>query len=163
MSNVIATPQSLATAAGDLAGIGSAIDAANTTAAAATTEVLAAGHAQAYQALSAQASAFHDRFVQALPAGAGSYARAEVAANASPLQAALAEINAPFQALTGRPLVGNGGDAGLIGNGGPGGTGGAGGRRPPGCRWRWWNRRHQRRRGRSRCVRHGRRAPGQPG
>ena len=82
-----------------------------------------------FQALSAQAAAFHAQFVQALNAGAGSYAAAE-AANASPLQAVGAGgaqepgsvINAPVQDLTGRPLIGNGA------NGAPG-TGQNGGAR----------------------------------
>ena len=52
---------------------------------AAITTIFAA-HAQAYQALSAQAATFHQQFVQLMHAGAGSYASAE-AANASPLQA----------------------------------------------------------------------------
>jgi hypothetical protein len=54
--------------------------------------------------LGAEAAAFHDQFVQALNAGAGSYASAE-AANASPLQTvqqdALNLVNAPAQALLG--------------------------------------------------------------
>jgi triacylglycerol lipase len=37
---------------------------------------LFSGHAREYQALGAQAAAFHDRFVRALTAGAGSYAGA---------------------------------------------------------------------------------------
>jgi len=89
-------------------------------------------HGQAYQALSAQGAAFHDQFVQALTAGAGSYAAAE-AANASPLQDLLNLVNAPFEVVLGRPLIGNGangapgtGENGapggiLIGNGGPAG------------------------------------------
>lgn len=85
-------------------------------------------HARAYQALSAQAAAFHAQFVQALNAGAGSYAAAE-GANASPLQTvqqdALNAINAPTQALLGRPLIGNGANAapGSGTNGGDGGNG----------------------------------------
>jgi hypothetical protein len=86
----------LASAATDLAGIGSSLNAANLAAAVPTTGVLAAGadqisaavaalfaeHGQAYQALSAELNAFHQQFVQAL-SGAGSvYAGAE-AANAS--------------------------------------------------------------------------------
>ncbi|MGO9695856.1 MAG: hypothetical protein ACLPYO_19325, partial [Mycobacterium sp.] len=62
--------------------------------------------------------------MQALTAGAGSYASTE-AASASPLQAleqdVLAVVNAPTEAVLGRPLIGNGA------NGGPGQTGGAGG------------------------------------
>src|SRR5271163_2968762 len=99
MSFVIATPEILATAATGLAGIGSTVSAANAAAAAPTTVVLAAGadevstsiaalfgtHGQAYQALSAQAAAFHNEFVQALNSGTAAYAAAE-AANASPLE-----------------------------------------------------------------------------
>jgi PE family len=44
---------------------------------------LFSGHAQAYQALGAQAAAFHEQFVQALTAGAGSYVSAEAANAAS--------------------------------------------------------------------------------
>nr|MBC9865862.1 PE-PGRS family protein [Mycobacterium pseudoshottsii] len=148
MSFVVASPEYVAAAASDLAGIGSALSTANA-AAAPTIEVLAAGadevsaaiaaffgaHAQAYQALSEQASAFHLQFVQAMTAGAGAYAGAE-AVNASPLQAALDVLNAPAQALFGRPLIGDGaggapgqsgGDGGLLyGNGGNGGNGGVG-------------------------------------
>ncbi|REQ17293.1 PE family protein, partial [Mycobacterium tuberculosis] len=71
MSFVSVAPEIVVAAATDLAGIGSAISAANAAAAAPTTAVLAAGadevsaaiaalfsgHAQAYQALSAQAAA----------------------------------------------------------------------------------------------------------
>ncbi len=149
MSYVVASPEYVAAAASDLAGIGSALSTANAAAAAPTIEVLAAGadevsaaiaaffgaHAQAYQALSEQASAFHLQFVQAMTAGAGAYAGAE-AVNASPLQAVLDVLNAPAQALFGRPLIGDGaggapgqsgGDGGLLyGNGGNGGNGGVG-------------------------------------
>jgi hypothetical protein len=99
MSLVIAVPDTLAAAANDVAGIGSAITAANTAAATPTTNVIAAGadavsmqiaaifagHAQGYQGLSAQVAAFHEDFVRALVAAGASYATAE-AANASPLQ-----------------------------------------------------------------------------
>ena len=71
---------------------------------------LFSGHAQEYQALSAQAAAFHSQFVQTLNAAAGAYAAAE-ATNASPLQAALAVTNAPTEVLAGRPLIGNGTNA----------------------------------------------------
>lgn len=60
-------------------------------------------HGQTYQALSARAAAFHERFVQALATGGGAYAAAE-AASVSPLQSALDLLNAPTQALLGRPL-----------------------------------------------------------
>lgn len=89
MSYRIAAPEMVAAAATDLASVGSSISAANAAAAAPTMSVLAAGadevsavvaalfdaHAQAYQSLSAQAALFHEQFVQALNAGAGSYAR----------------------------------------------------------------------------------------
>jgi hypothetical protein len=108
MSFVTAAPEAFTVAAGDLASIGSTINAANTAAAAQTTSVEAAAadevsaqiaalfgaHGQRYQALSAQAAAFHDQFVQALTAGAQSYASAE-AANASPLQGLLDAIQRP--------------------------------------------------------------------
>ena len=103
MSWVIAAPEYVAAAAGDLAGIASSISAANTAAAFPTSAVLPSGadevsaaisalfsaHAEAYQALSAQAAMFHDQFVQLMTAGAGQYAAAE-AANAVPMQPAQA-------------------------------------------------------------------------
>src|ERR1700758_539536 len=132
MSFVIATPEYVAAAASELANIGSTISAANATAAFPTTEVVAAGadevsasvatlfgaHAQAYQALSAQAATFHNQFVQLMNGGAASYAGTE-AANAP--QTLLNAVNAPAEALFGRPLIGNGA------NGGPGQSGGDGG------------------------------------
>src|SRR5271156_1792184 len=119
MSFVIALPEMLGTAATDLTNIGSTLSASNAAAAPQTTVMLAAAqdevsaaiaalfssHGQGYQALSAQAEAFHDQFVQALTAGAGTYAATE-AANANPLQTLeqdlLGAINAPTQALLGR-------------------------------------------------------------
>nr|WP_142361277.1 PE family protein [Mycobacterium ostraviense] len=60
-------------------------------------------HAQAYQALSTQAAAFHNQFVQTLSAGAASYASAEAANAAQTLQQdVLGVINAPTQMLLGR-------------------------------------------------------------
>ncbi|WP_140030688.1 PE family protein, partial [Mycobacterium tuberculosis] len=84
MSHVTAAPNVLAASAGELAAIGSTMRAANAAAAAPTAGVLAAGgddvsagiaalfgaRAQAYQAISAQAALFHDRFVQILQEGA---------------------------------------------------------------------------------------------
>jgi triacylglycerol lipase len=65
----------------------------------------------AFQALSAQAAAFHAQFVQALNAAGSAYTDAE-AASASSLrtlgQDVLGAINAPFLAATGRSLIGNG-------------------------------------------------------
>ena len=99
---------------------------------------------RSYQALSAQAAAFHQQFVQALNAGAGAYASTEAAnaaAAANPWQVLqqdiLGAINAPTELLLQRPLIGNGtngapgtgqngGAGGLLwGNGGDGGSGAA--------------------------------------
>ncbi|WP_136622928.1 PE family protein, partial [Mycobacterium pseudokansasii] len=154
MSFAVAVPEALTAAAADVAGIGAVLKVANAVALAPITTVLAAGqdevsaavaalfasHGQAYQVISAQAETFHARFAQGLTSAAGWYASAE-AANASPLQTVeqevLGVINAPSQALLGRPLIGDGtnggpGQAGgpggfLYGNGGNGGPGGAGG------------------------------------
>ncbi|KAA1245938.1 PE family protein, partial [Mycobacterium simiae] len=125
MSFLSAAPEVLAAAAADLSGIGEVIGAANVAAAGQTVAVLAAGadevsaavaalfgvHAQQYQALSAQAAGFHAQFVQALSGGAGAYVTAEAA---SAQQVLFNAVNAPTQAVLGRPLIGNGA------NGGPG-------------------------------------------
>src|ERR1700756_1427225 len=148
MSYLVAAPDFLASAATDLSNIGSTLTAANAAAAATTTAVVAAGadevsagiaavfgvRGQAYQALSAQAAAFHEQFVQTLTAGARSYASAEAANlaafTANPAQSIeqdlLNAINAPTQALLGRPLIGNGanGTTNAQGVGTPGGPGG---------------------------------------
>lgn len=119
MSFVVTIPEALAAVATDLAGIGSTIGTANAAAAVPTTTVLAAaadevsaamaalfsGHAQAYQALSAQATIFHDQFVQALTSGGNLYAAAE---SHTVEQMVLNAINAPTQTLFGRPLIGDG-------------------------------------------------------
>jgi PE family len=96
MSFVTTMPEMLASAAGELQGIGSAMAAGNMAAAAPTTGVVPAAadevsaltaaqfaaHAQLYQAIGAQAAAIHELFVTTLGASAGSYAAAE-AANAA--------------------------------------------------------------------------------
>ena len=156
MTSVIAAPELMAGSASELARVGSILGAANTMAAIPTTalvtaaadEVLAAiaslfsSHGKQFQALSAQAAAFHAKFVQALNSAGSAYAAAE-AANASPLQAVVqtAQSLAVFSlvaAATGRPLVGNGADGAagtgqagkaggwLYGNGGAGGSGAPG-------------------------------------
>ncbi|ORB86742.1 hypothetical protein B1987_26575, partial [Mycobacterium kansasii] len=171
MSFVISSPDALVVAAMDLADIGSTLGAANAVAAGATTDILAAAadevsagiaalfgaHGTAYQAVSAQAAAFHRLFSQALNAAAGSYASAEAAnveqtlvnaltggwpsaaANPPALgQELLNLVNAPTQTLFNRPLIGNGanGAPGTGAPGGPGGylfgNGGAGGSGAPG-------------------------------
>lgn len=112
MSYLVAVPDMLASAATDVEGIGSSLTAATAAAAPPTTAVAAAGadevssaiaalfssHAQAHQALSAEAAVFHTRFVQALTGAANAYAGAE-AANAAPLQRVVQDVldlvNAP--------------------------------------------------------------------
>ena len=128
MAWVIAAPEYVAAAASDLANIASSLSVANGVAMTPTSGVLAAGadevsamiaalfstHAQAYQALSAQAASFHAQFVQLMNGGASQYALTE-AANASPMQsvgqAALGAVTSPAQAMTGHPLIGNGASA----------------------------------------------------
>jgi len=154
-------PDDLVAAARRLMALESDLDAASVVAAPATTGMLAAGaddvsaaiadvfsaHGQAYQAVSAHAAAWQQRFAQLLDVGAGQYAAAE-AANANPLvalqkgYAALqdgfwAVVNGPTEALFGRALIGDGasgytdaqgigtpGQPGglLFGNGGRGGN-----------------------------------------
>ncbi len=139
MSYVIATPEMMATAAFDLARIGSQVSAASAVAAMPTTEVVAAGadevsagiaalfsaHAQEYQALSAQAAAFHDQFVHTLTAAARWYTATEIA-NAAAMRVVLGAVNAPTQTLLGRPLEGSW--ARQAERGQPGGARGKGGR-----------------------------------
>lgn len=156
MSFLAVAPDWVTSAAADLENIGSALAAANATAALPTTGVAAAaadevstaiatlfaGFGQEYQALNTQLSAFQQQFVMLLGNSAGSYATAEASA-ASVLDPVLGVINTPTQLLLGRPLIGdgaagtaaspNGGAGGLLwGNGGNGyspaaGQGGAGG------------------------------------
>src|SRR5574337_1410564 len=96
MSFVTTQPEVLTSAAAALESIGSAMAAGNTAAAAPTTGVVPAAadevsaltaaqfaaHAQMYQAVSAQAMAIHELFVNTLGVSAGSYAATE-AANAT--------------------------------------------------------------------------------
>ena len=118
MSYLIALPEYVTAAATDLANIGSTISGANAAAAGPTSQLLAAGaddvstaiaslfsgHAKAFQALSADAAAFHQQFVQLMNTAAGEYLGAE-AANASPLRSVTQElqalVNAPVQSLLG--------------------------------------------------------------
>lgn len=96
MSFVTTQPEALAAAAGSLQGIGSALNAQNAAAATPTTGVVPAAadevsaltaaqfaaQAQIYQAVSAQAAAIHEMFVNTLQMSSGSYAATE-AANAA--------------------------------------------------------------------------------
>jgi hypothetical protein len=152
MSFVNVTPEWVAAARSDLAGIGASVSAANAVARVSTTQLAAAAgdevsaavaalwgqFGRAHQVVSSQAAGFHQQFVQALDAGARAYAATE-AASGSSLQTleqdVLGAINAPVTALLGRPLIGSGsngaagtGQAGgqggiLWGNGGNGGSG----------------------------------------
>jgi hypothetical protein len=93
MSFVSTQPTELTAAAENLQGIGSSLAAQNVAAAAPTTGVLPAAadgvsaltaaqfatHAQMYQAISAQAAAIHEMFVNTLGASADSYAATEAA------------------------------------------------------------------------------------
>lgn len=96
MSFVTTQPAMLASAAAELQGIGSAMAADNTAAAAPTTGVVPpaadevsaltaaqfAAQGEMYQTISAQAVAIHEMFVNALNTSAASYAATE-AANAA--------------------------------------------------------------------------------
>src|ERR1700677_4802316 len=96
MSYVTTQPQMLSAAAGNLHGIGSSVSAATAPAAGRTTGVVPAAadevsaltaaqfgaHAQVYQAVSAQAAAIHEAFVNTLGISSASYAATE-AANAA--------------------------------------------------------------------------------
>ena len=101
MPGLTVAPELLTSAAAELNSIRSALNAARLAAAGPTTGFAAAAadevsaamaalfaeYGQEFQALGAQASAFHQRFVQALSAGAGSYLAAD-AVSASLLTAA---------------------------------------------------------------------------
>ncbi|WP_205876020.1 PE family protein [Mycobacterium camsae] len=132
MSFVTAATDFIVNAAQDIAGVGTQVSATNAAAAAATTEILSAGadevsqaiaapfdtHAMQYQSFSAQVAAFHQNFVQIRRASGAAYAATE-ATNTSPWQALVSEIsgalNAPTQALFGRPPIGEGAVSGVAG------------------------------------------------
>jgi hypothetical protein len=121
MSFVNAVPQALTAAAGDLAGIGSALAAANAAAEAPTAgiEAIAAdavsaalvavfsAHGLGYQSLGAELAELHEQIVQALRSGGASYAAAE-AENLSLVRDALGAAEAPAQSPLGHPLLGPG-------------------------------------------------------
>jgi PE family len=99
MSFVTTQPEALSAAAGSLQGIGAGVNAQNAAAQGPTTGVVPAAadevsaltaaqfvaHAQLYQAVSAQAAAIHEMFVNTLGTSAGSYAATEVANAAAAL------------------------------------------------------------------------------
>jgi len=92
-SFLVAVPEALQGAAQDLAGIGSTLSEATAGAAVPTTGIVAAAedeisaaiakifgnYGQEFQALSAQAQAFHAQFANSLHAGAGAYLGTEIA------------------------------------------------------------------------------------
>ena len=96
MSFVTTQPELLTVAAGNLQGIGSAMTAGSAAAAAPTTGIVPAAadevsaltaaqfaaHAELYQAISVQAAAIHEMFVNTLGTSAASYVATE-AANAA--------------------------------------------------------------------------------
>ena len=99
MSFVTTQPEALAAAAASLGAIGSALGAQNAAAATPTTGVVPAAadevsaltaaqfaaHATMYQAVSAQAAAIHEQFVQTLGMSGVSYLTAEITNAASAL------------------------------------------------------------------------------
>lgn len=119
MSFLIMKPAVVASATSDLGSIGDALSAARAAAAPSTTGILAmaadevsaavtsmfAGHAQAFQVVSAEAAAYHGHFVNALRAAAAAYLGTEIA-NAQ--QNFMNVVHAPAEALLGNPLFGTG-------------------------------------------------------
>ncbi|MGV0632941.1 PE family protein [Mycolicibacillus trivialis] len=93
MSFVLTQPEFLFAAAGELSSIGAGVSAGNAAAAGPTTGILPAGadevsalttaqfvaHAQAYQAVAAEAAAIHEQFVALLSGNAEAYAATEAA------------------------------------------------------------------------------------
>ncbi|OBF90844.1 PE family protein [Mycobacterium sp. 852002-51163_SCH5372311] len=93
MSFVTTQPEALAASAGTLQGVGAAVNAGNEVAAGSITAVVPpaadrvsallavqfAAHAQMYQAVSAQATAVHQQFVDVLAISSGSYDATEAA------------------------------------------------------------------------------------
>ncbi|GAB7142120.1 PE family protein [Mycobacterium riyadhense] len=112
MSFVVTTPEIVAAAAENLAGIGTTLAKATASAAGPTTEVAAAAadevsiaisqlfgtYAQEFQAVSAQAATFQDQFVRLLTGGAAAYLNTEIANVEQNLGNAM---NTPTQALLG--------------------------------------------------------------
>ena len=124
MAFVLAAPQALTDAASNVADIGSSLNAATNSAAeqtislpaAAADEVSAAvaelfsSHGQEFQHLSAAAANFHDKFTQALAAGADTYKTAEV--NAAQSLAGSGAIAQPAAAAPAAPYYPYGGYGG---------------------------------------------------
>jgi hypothetical protein len=130
VSLLVAAPELLTSAAADVESIRSSLTAAHLAAAGPTTGLAAAaadevseavtalfaGYGQEFQALSTRAGAFQQQFLQALSSAASSYVAAEEA-GALLLQQQLqpnllGAVNAPTEAVLGRPLIGTGSAAG---------------------------------------------------
>ncbi|WP_082975399.1 PE family protein [Mycobacterium sp. 1245805.9] len=119
MSFLDVAPDSVAAAAGDLHKIGTAVKNANALAAAQTTAIAApaadevsaaitelfGAQAQEFQALNANASVFHDRFVSLLSGGAAQYLSAEVANAQQTLLSAVGTGQATTVAAADSPLA----------------------------------------------------------
>jgi len=130
VSFVNVAAETVASSAGDLDGIRSALSAANAAAAPPTTgiappamdQVSAAitavlgTHALEYQTVSAEVADFHAQFVGALNSGASQYLNSE-AANAE--QSLLNAVNSPAQTLLGHSLMGTGTAGAVGGTGSP--------------------------------------------
>jgi hypothetical protein len=129
MSFLVTTPEIVTAAAGNLAGMGSTLNQATAAAAGSTTSIATAAadevstaisrlfctYGDQFQALSAQASAFHNEFVGLVSGGAAAYLNTEIA-NA---QQGLAGAGA---AAATDPILG--GLSAILGGGGGGGGGG---------------------------------------
>jgi hypothetical protein len=116
MTYVIADPDAIGAAADELQGLGAALEATNTAAAAPTTGVLPPAtdsvsvrtaafldaQAAQYQALSAQAELFHNQFVQTLLTAQNAYSETEVS-NAAAMQSTSANQIALIMGGTGNP------------------------------------------------------------
>lgn len=119
MPSLSVVPDHVSAASGNLANIGATLRGTVTAAMTPTTAIAApagdevsaaitalfAHHAGEFQAVSAQATSFHDQFVQLLNGGAAQYLNTEVA-NAE--QTAINAVNTPAQALLGHPLIATG-------------------------------------------------------
>jgi len=117
VSFVSVEPEGVSSAAGNLESIGSTLNVANSAAAAPTAGLQPAAadqvsaavtaafaqHAQDYQFIGAQVSAFHDQFVGTLNAGVAQYATTEVDNAAQ--QAVASTVNGPAQALLRQPIA----------------------------------------------------------
>ncbi|SPM29511.1 PE family protein [Mycobacterium terramassiliense] len=125
MSQLISTPETLASAAADVQNIGSTINAARAGAAGQTTGLVAAAedevsaaianlfgaYGQQYQTTLSQAANFHTEFTRTLEAAASTYAQAE-ATNAALVAGISNELTAPLRALLGPAGVTGGASTG---------------------------------------------------